>query len=449
MKWKGTLLAMVWLLAVACDQAPRATVVAGEPQTESVGAANAGEEEATGTPGAARPIVAGTTIVAEGQLVAVNPSLPLSFQASGRLLALEVSLGDTVQTGDLVARLDDRELNDAVTKAAQQVALAENGVARAQLSLDELLNWEADETAVALVEANLAAAEVAYEFAQGQDASASYNLTSARINLERAERGVEEAQKAYDTAFDPGREWELYMTELSCLPGQGGSLPCTGPPYRDKMEAERAGAERAVVSAGENLTLARANYALAVSSVNDNSSANAYAAVVNAQRALQQATTGPRASEIEAARLGLEQATLSLQQAQFGLELARRAVDSSLLITPWTGEVIAVHTAPGAAVAAGFTVITLMDTDHLEFHTSNLSERDLAEVSPGLPVHINLKTYPGREINGTVARIVPQASGRVGDAATFTVVIDLAETELPLLAGMSGRVEITAERSGD
>jgi multidrug resistance efflux pump len=377
--------------------------------------------------------------------VAVNPSLPLSFKTSGRLLTLEVSPGDFAGEGELIATLDGQELQDAVTRAEQQLALAENSVAQAQVSLDELLNWSADETAVALAEANLAAAEVAYEFAQGQDATANYNLTSARINLERAERGVDEAQRAHEIAFDPGREWELYATEPSCLPGQGGITPCTGVPYRTKMEAERAGAERAIVGAAENLTLARASYTLAVSNLNQNSAVSAHAAVVNTQRALEQAQTGPRASEIEAARLRLEQAELSRQQARFNLEQARLAVENSRLFAPWAGQVLAVNAALGSIVGGGAPIITLMDTAQLQFHTSNLSERDLAQIEPGLPAQVNLKTYPGQGISGTVARVIPQASGRVGDAATFTVVIDLDETDLMLLAGMTGRVEIRAE----
>ena len=41
-----------------------------------------------------------------------------------------------------------------------------------------------------------------------------------------------------------------------------------------------------------------------------------------------------------------------------------------------------------------------------------------------------------------VAYVVPTASGIVGDAATFTVIIDLEPADLPLLPGMTGRVEI-------
>jgi HlyD family secretion protein len=80
----------------------------------------------------------------------------------------------------------------------------------------------------------------------------------------------------------------------------------------------------------------------------------------------------------------------------------------------------------------------------LRFHTTNLSERDLGYVRPGQPVAVTLKAYPGQPLEGTVAYIDPQASGAVGDAATFTVVVELEETDLALRPGMTGRAELRA-----
>ncbi len=73
-------------------------------------------------------------------------------------------------------------------------------------------------------------------------------------------------------------------------------------------------------------------------------------------------------------------------------------------------------------------IVTLLDTEKLQFHTSNLSERDLAQVEPGKPAEITFKAYPSQPVQGEVARIAPQAEGSVGDAAVFTVMIDLTET---------------------
>ena len=114
---------------------------------------NTTEEAATPEP--TRPSQNGVTILADGSVVAVQPVLPLSFSTSGRLLTLAVQPGDVVAAGDLIATLDDKTLQDAVTNAELQVAQSEINLAQATAELNKLQDWTADETAVALAEANL------------------------------------------------------------------------------------------------------------------------------------------------------------------------------------------------------------------------------------------------------------------------------------------------------
>jgi HlyD family secretion protein len=191
--------------------------------------------------------------------------------------------------------------------------------------------------------------------------------------------------------------------------------------------------------------VARANYNLTQAGLGDEGTINAEASVANALQALEQAQTGPTESDIEAAGLQVAQAELALEQAEFNLELAQQDLDKAMLVAPWSGTVFTVDSAEGAIVGAGIPIITLLDTAELQFHTSNLSERDLAYIGPGQPAEVVLKSYPSESIGGTVTYIVPQASGGIGDAATFTVVIDLEQNELALKPGMTGRVNIERE----
>jgi multidrug resistance efflux pump len=188
--------------------------------------------------------------------------------------------------------------------------------------------------------------------------------------------------------------------------------------------------------------VARANYTLAQAGLGNESTLNAEASVAGAQQALDQAQTGPTESDIGAAGLQVSQAELTLEQAGFNLELAQQDLDKALLYAPWRGEILTVDSALGAIVGAGMPIVTLMDTAELQFHTSNLSERDLAYIGPGQAAEVVLKSYPSEAIGGVVAYVVPQASGGIGDAATFTVVIDLDQTQLALKPGMTGRVDI-------
>jgi len=439
MNTKLIFLLLVSLLGTSCDRIG----ISGEPTVTPTAA----ETDVTVTPQATRAVREGTSILADGQLVAVNPTAALSFVGSGHVLEIHVRPGDVVQKGDLLATLGDRTLVEQVTSAELQVAQAANSVAQAELALDDLLAWEPEPAAVALAEANLAAAEAAYENAQTQDASAGNSLTSARIAVDQAERALVDAQEAYDTAFDPGRDWEYHIAEPSCLPGQGDPIPCTGPSLHIQMKAEREGATRSLEYAQENLEVARAQYNLSLAGLNNDTALNAQANVVSAQQALEQAKTGPRTSDITAARLRLEQAELSLQQSQISLEQAQNQLSDARLLAPWKGTILTVEVSPGALVGAGTPIVTLLDTDRLQFHTSNLSERDLAQIEIGQAVEIVLKAYPTQTINGAVARIATQADSTVGDAAVFKVMIDLVDSnDLVLKPGMTGRADISSKK---
>lgn len=409
---------LILFLLIGCGQSP-AEFAGDGPETAVTDSAT------TPTPRPNRAIQSGTTVLADGQLVALHPALPLSFTGNGRLLTLHIAPGDVVAEGDLIATLDDTALQEAVTNADLQVAQAENSLAQSQLSLDDLLNWEPDITAVALAEANLAAAQTSLGKAETQDATAGNSLTSAQIQVDQAERSLVDAQNAYTTAYDPGREWELGISWRA-----------------ENLKNERTNSERSLQFAQENLQVAKANYNLAVAGLSNNNAISAEASVVNAQQALDQATRGPKASEIAAAELRVEQAQISLEQAEFSLTQTKNALDDAQLFAPWGGTIVSVDAVVGALVGSGTAIATLFDDAALQFHTNNLSERDLAQVAVGEPVVITLKSYPTTALTGQVARIVPQSSGLVGDAAVFTVVIDLDETESALLTGMTGRAEI-------
>ncbi len=407
------------LAVVACGEQPVETTATAVPPASS---------ESEAEPTATRPNQSGVTILADGSVVAVHPVLAVSFTASGRLLELAVQPGDEVAAGDLLATLDDAALLDAATNAELQVAQSELNLAQAQIELDRLVNWEPDETAVALAEANLAAAQAQLENAQVSDAAAGNSVTSANVSVAQAERQLADAQEAYDTAFDPGREWEL------------------GDPFRKQLlENERDAATRNLQFAEENLRVARANYSLAAAGLNNDTALNAQASVVSAEQALEQAQKPPTAEQIETAQLNVSQAELSLQQSQLSLVQAQDAVQDAQLTAPTAGTVLSVEVAEGAMVGAGSPIITLLDTTQLEFHTNNLSERDLARVEAGQPVQVTLKAYPNDVIEGSVVRIGTQATGTVGDAAVFPVIVSISSSELDIRPGMTGRAEIAGE----
>ena len=249
----------------------------------------------------------------------------------------------------------------------------------------------------------------------------------------------------YDNVFDPARDWEQYIKERICYRGEGGLRPCTGPYYDERIKAEREEAPRILEAAEEGLEAARAQYRLALAGLKGDTAVSANASVIAAQQALEQATSGPEEAEVDAARLQVEQAEIALEQSRFSLQLAEDALAEAELVAPGGGTVLTVEVAPGAMVGAGTPVVTLLDAEGLEFQTTNLSERDVAQIVPGQAAEVTLKAYPDDTIEATVARVGVQAGPAVGDAATFPVFLELGATELDIRPGMTGRAEIRSE----
>ena len=75
----------------------------------------------------------------------------------------------------------------------------------------------------------------------------------------------------------------------------------------------------------------------------------------------------------------------------------------------------------------------------------NLSEQHVADIYPGQRAVVTLRTFPETPVDGTVEAIVPQVDGATETDARFAIHIRLASTDLRLLPGLTGRVEIFAE----
>jgi multidrug resistance efflux pump len=157
-------------------------------------------------------------------------------------------------------------------------------------------------------------------------------------------------------------------------------------------------------------------------------------AVALAERNLAQAIAdGP--GDLAAARAQRDQARLALAQAE-----ADRS--ETELLAPFDGVVTNVATAVGLRAAPGSPVLTLAQTRPLHFTTTNLGERNVGDIAPGARATITLNSFPEDPLAATVLRIAPQASVDEAGLTSFTVTLEPEATELPLRAGMTGRVEI-------
>lgn len=402
---------------------------------------------------------AGTVIAAQ--------EIELGFATSGVLTGLLVQVGDEVASGDVLARVDDTNARQELLNTQLQLAQAamqtdasatQTGISfddisveqarieveLAQAALDELLSWQSDPDEIALLEANLAAAEAGYNAARGQEAASSTNITVSGISVEQAERDLAQAQAAYDTAWEPARDWEL-----------------NDPRRADALEAERDRTADALLRAQEALQVAQLNYNAAVASTNNSSSTSAEGNLLNAQQELAAALAGPTEEEIEAAEIVLRQAELALQQAllnqeanalslaqaELNVAAAQAAVDGTVLVAPIGGTVTAVNFAVSETASGSVVVLADLDQPLLEVY---LDETDMNMVGVGYEVEVLFDALPDDVFTGQVAQVDPQLVSENGVTTVRALVLldaDSFAKPQTLPVGLNAAVEVIGGRA--
>ena len=411
-----------------------------------------------------------------GELVSLA-EVERGFRNGGLLAEVLVKVGDEVRAGDRLVALDDAEARKALavadlqlaqakaalaaqldTASAEravklaeiQVAQAETNLQTAQLKLDDLLNWQADENAVKLAQANLAAAQAGYGTVAARYENQEDQLTPARVNLEQAMDTLAEAQAFYRDAMDGARDWEK------------------------NIDLTREGAAKSLARAEYEMQVAQANYDLAVIGVNNSDLLDANAKVLNAQVALSNAQTGPSETDVQGARLQVEQANLALTQAQLNfeaaqlaaegadltqaevavaqaqlnLEAAQQALAQTALVAPFDGIVSAVGAQAGENVGTG-PVVTLVDLSRPEL-VIYLDQTELDKIAVDYEVQIIFDALPDDTFSGRVERVDP-ALATIDGVPVIQGHVRLAELSFgkpqTLPAGLSAAVEVIGGRA--
>ncbi|MBP6472670.1 MAG: efflux RND transporter periplasmic adaptor subunit [Chloroflexi bacterium] len=333
------------------------------------------------------------TIIAPGQLAGTKEQI-LPAGVGGTIAELHARPGDRVKAGDVLAQIDRRPYEEALSLAQLKLSLAQEELAR-QIANAEL--------AVQSAATGVASAQAGYP-----------SLTAAQIRVQQAQQSLTDAQAAYNKALDPGRDWEL------------------NDPYRaETLKAEREAAPRQVQMAEDSLSIAQAELA----SVQNQSWANSQS-VNGAEIGVAKAQ-----AELDALRANGVNPLL-----QWEVNKAQADLDATTITAPFAGVVLEVGVRVGQNVGAGQMLLLLADVQQGEVLASVIEE-DLPLVRVGQRVELYFDAAPDSTIAGTVSRIVPQRTGTERPLyAVYITVDDLPETLLP---GMTADAIIIIQRQED
>jgi HlyD family secretion protein len=368
-------------------------------------------EEAVVLRGALRETVAGTS--------ALNPlrQVPLRFESTSIITEVLVREGQFVTAGDPLARTDNATLAAAVRDAELLRDLR-------QITLNALLAPPRPQ--------DIAAAQAALDTAQAQ-LSAAYQTGSpysddiARLQAELALNALWQAQLQRDLAVNPPD-----VTITQDVPGVGVvsqtiDVPGANP---EQFEPGLVQAEFGVEIAGVRADAASGRGA----DVGIVASANA--AIVAAQTALDRLVNGPNEYDLQLAQL-------DLQQAEAAVALAQSNLDRATLTAPFSGIIAQLNVTAGEPPPAQTAAMLLIDTTGFYIDLP-VDENDIARISAGQTVDIELDALPDTLLTGTVTRIpiapAPQAPGQ--QIVTYLIRITLDPTDEPLRANMTATASI-------
>lgn len=409
-------------------------------------------------------------------MIAASSEARLSFQQSGVVKRVAVSIGDAVTQGDVLAELDTVDLELGARQAEAQLAQARNAIRTAeqavvvaQANVTRTLQGTRDADLKA-AEAGLTSAKANYArttTGQAADAAAAQaaldaaqanldklnagptaeDIAAVQAQLQNAEAALRNAQFAYDNAFrrDPAG---IGASPAALQLEQATNAYQLAKSTYDKVAQ---GADAAQLRAAEQaLAAAQANVARFSGAVDAANRAAAQQQVVSAQASVERLKEPARdfdiaqvTAQLEQARIALDNAKVAANLSEIALAQAKRKLEQAVVRAPFDGVVGNVNVREGESVsAAGAPSAAFVIADTRSYHMDvTVDELDVSRLGIGQPVAIAVDALPGVAVNGKVERI-SSTSSKVNGVVNYTVRVTLDASVAELKNGMSATARI-------
>ena len=446
--------------------------------------------------------------VQRGNLVAaISPTgevyahrqVELSFDVSNiQLIELNVTPGQKVRTGEVLARIDSTALERAVLQAEADLTVAQDDLEKARDPYTELdliqARLSVDQAEIALEEAKESLEEV-------RDPYTEFDLIQARQTVSQTEIALQEAKENMATVLNPdtGSAWTAVQDAATALEIARNQLIVTENStenaakirtlesemiwyrnnYWDAVEKHERGKISKqkldweylnLVSAEEKLLVAQTNAKVSLTSARSKVT-QAEEALLDAQENLAALQNGPDALELLQAEAQITQAEHDLAEAreslaqieagpdpkeielaqakvvstQTTLEEAQATLEAATMIAPFDGTVISVGAEVGDLVSSNNVVVALVDLSNLRV-LATVDETDIVLVEIGQEAEITFDAFPGHRFSGQVLE-VPLQGNLVQNVLTYEVPVSLeGAAGVALKPGMTANLEIVVGR---
>ena len=146
--------------------------------------------------------------------------------------------------------------------------------------------------------------------------------------------------------------------------------------------------------------------------------------------------------DLELARTAVAGSQAQLADARARLASVRQLLDDAVVTAPISGVVSGRPVNAGDVVSPGTPLATIIDPSSMRLEASVQSE-SLASLKLGTPVEFEVRGYPGRTFEGSIARVAPAADPVTRQVNIF---VDVPNTSGQLVAGLFAEGRVTSER---
>jgi multidrug efflux pump subunit AcrA (membrane-fusion protein) len=342
-----------------------------------------------GTPTPLPTVVSQTNIVSEGRVVP-RDDVQLSFITNGQVEEALVEKNDVVKTGDILARLSNREQIAASIAGAEAELLAAQ---QARQKLDDDLPLAQVQAAAAMSTANKALKDAQYQI---DNFTVPQNL-KGMTPLE----AIAQQKEILDQARQRFEPYKYYASG-------------------DETRKDRK----------EDLDTAQSDYNTAVRWLQlETNLSEAGTRLEEALKDYQDLTQGPDADAIAAA-------DARIKAAEENLTAAKANLDNLDLMATIDGTVVDTDLVVGQQVTPGQPVMRIADLSEMFVETDDLTEIEVVDVEVGQKVTVVADAIPSVEMTGTVESINQVFEEKRGDI-TYTVRIALDDPDPHLRWGMT------------
>ena len=303
-----------------------------------------------------------------------------SFLVSGQIIEIIPQEGDKIKKGQLLARLDDADINQSIEIAKSGKKTYESQIPALDIKIEE--SEKSTEKELALSMAVIEEARLRYEsFAKGsreEDINRTrYAVSQAKHIMENKKKDYERAENLYNKGAIPAQQRDALKTDYLTAADQYQQVQAV---YKLTLEGPR---KEDVEASYSKLKQAESNYETI------------------------------KTKELKAEELK-KQKKVVLSQIKQSEELIKQAELNRLhtkLYSPIDGTVLIRAKEAGEVVSAGMPVLTIANLNDVYFK-AYVAETDLGKIKLGQSVTVKTDSYPDKKYEGTIYYI--------SDSAEFT-----------------------------